>query len=59
MFFGVFKQALQSRLLQVSLTICYLLTIVYSYFELPPATDDMYYFWGALNYYHTGTVGIY
>jgi hypothetical protein len=58
MFFGVFKQVLQSRLLQVSLTICYLLTIVYSYFELPPATDDMFYFWGALNYYHTGTVGM-
>lgn len=54
-----FNHVIESRKTFLILVISWFLIILFSYFVLPPATDDMFYFWPSLNFYYEGKIGMY
>ena len=43
----------------LTLTLSWILIILFSYIILPPAIDDLFYFWPSLNFYYENRVGMY
>ena len=50
---------LNSKKIFYILSLSWILVIIFSYYFLPPATDDLFYFWPALNFYFENRVGMY
>ena len=50
---------LNSKKIFFIISLSWILVIIFSYYFLPPATDDLFYFWPALNFYYENRVGMY
>lgn len=57
--YNIYFNIFGSKKLFFTLILSWILIILFTYFVLPPAADDMYYFWPALNFFYENRVGMY
>ena len=56
---NIYISLFNSKKLFFTLILSWILIILFTYFILPPATDDMFYFWPALNFFYESRIGMY
>ena len=56
---NIYISLFKSKKLFFALVISWILILLFTYFILPPATDDMFYFWPTLNFFYENRIGMY
>jgi len=56
---NIYISLFNSKKLFFTLVISWILILLFTYFILPPAADDMFYFWPTLNFFYENRIGMY
>jgi len=57
--YNTYENFFSSKKVFLILIISWFSVIIFTYLILPPATDDMFYFWPALNFFYENRIGMY